>query len=63
MKLNFRLFMLIAMLMILPLSACAPAAAPDEEEKPVTLDPIAGTDQVCVAPGTGTGRTTEMWRT
>ena len=44
MKLNFRLFMLIAMLMILPLSACAPAAAPDEEEKPVTLDPIAGTD-------------------
>ena len=44
MKLNFRLLMLIAMLMILPLSACAPAAAPEEEAKPVTLDPIAGTD-------------------
>ena len=26
------------------LSACAPAAAPEEEEKPVTLEPIAGTE-------------------
>jgi hypothetical protein len=28
----------------LMLSACAPAAAPEEAEKPVTLEPIAGTD-------------------
>lgn len=44
MKLNFRLLMLIVVLLALPLSACAPAAAPEEEEKPVTLEPIAGTD-------------------
>ncbi len=44
MKLNFRLLMLIVILLVLPLSACAPAAAPEEEEKPVTLEPIAGTD-------------------
>jgi len=36
--------MLIVILLVLPLSACAPAAAPEEEEKPVTLEPIAGTD-------------------
>ena len=44
MKLNFRLLMLTLILLVLPLSACAPAAAPEEEEKPVTLEPIAGTD-------------------
>ena len=44
MKLNFRLLMLIVILFVLPLSACAPAAAPEEEEKPVTLEPIAGTE-------------------
>lgn len=44
MKLNFRLLMLIVVLLALPLSACAPAMAPEEEEKPVTLEPIAGTD-------------------
>jgi len=44
MKLNFRLLMLIVVLLVLPLSACAPAAAPEEEEKPVTLEPIAGTE-------------------
>lgn len=44
MKLNFRFLMLIAILLVLPLSACAPAVASEEEEKPVTLEPIAGTD-------------------
>jgi len=44
MKLNFRWLILIAMLTVLPLSACAPAAAPEAENKPVTLEPIAGTD-------------------
>jgi hypothetical protein len=44
MKLNFRLLMLTLILLVLPLSACAPAAALEEEEKPVTLEPIAGTD-------------------
>ena len=34
MKLNFRLLMLIVVLLVLPLSACAPAAAPEEEEIP-----------------------------
>lgn len=44
MKLHFRWLILIAMLIALPLSACAPAAAPEEENKPVSLEPIAGTD-------------------
>src|SRR4030095_2622565 len=44
MKLHFRLLMLALMLLVLPLSACAPAAVPEEEENPVTLEPIAGTD-------------------
>ena len=44
MKLNFRLLMLIVIVSVLSLSACAPAAAPEEEIKPVTLKPITGTD-------------------
>ena len=45
MKLNFKVFMLIAIVLALSLAACAPAVAPEEEEiKPVTLEPIAGTD-------------------
>lgn len=42
MKLHW--LILIAMLAALSLSACAPAAAPEDENKPVTLEPIAGTD-------------------
>ena len=41
---NFRWLILIVILLVVPLSACAPAAAPEEETKPVTLDPITGTD-------------------
>jgi hypothetical protein len=41
---KLRLLILIAILAVFPLAACAPAAAPEEEEKPVTLEPIAGTD-------------------
>ncbi len=44
MKLNFRLLMLIVIVSVLSLSACAPAAAPEEEIKPVTLAPVTGTD-------------------
>jgi hypothetical protein len=44
MKLNLRWLILIAILAALSLSACAPAAAPEDENKPVTLEPIAGTD-------------------
>jgi hypothetical protein len=44
MKLNLRWLILIAMLAALSLSACAPAAEPEDENKPVTLEPIAGTD-------------------
>jgi len=42
---KLRLLILIAILAVFPLAACGPAAAPEEEaEKPVTLEPIAGTD-------------------
>jgi hypothetical protein len=44
MKLNLRWLILIAMLAALSLSACAPAAEPEDENKPVTLEPISGTD-------------------
>lgn len=45
MKLNFRLLILIAILLALPLSACgAQLPITGEEAKPVQLDPIAGTD-------------------
>jgi hypothetical protein len=45
MKLNFRLLILIAILLTLPLSACgAQIPVTGEEAKPVQLDPIAGTD-------------------
>src|SRR6266508_4070222 len=44
MKLNLQWLILIAMLAALSLSACAPAAEPEDENKPVTLEPIAGTD-------------------
>jgi len=41
---NFRWLILIVILLAVSLSACAPAAVPEDETKPVTLDPIAGTD-------------------
>jgi hypothetical protein len=44
MKQKFRWLILITILLAFLLSACAPEAAPEEEEKPVTLEPIAGTD-------------------
>jgi len=44
MKLNFRLLMLIVIVSVLSLSACAPAAAPEDETKPVSLEPVTGTD-------------------
>src|SRR5262245_43035672 len=44
MKLKLFWLILIAILFVVPLSACAPAAAPEEEIKPVTLEPITGTD-------------------
>jgi hypothetical protein len=44
MKLNFKMLLLIVIFLALPLSACAPAAAPEEETKPVTLEPVTGTD-------------------
>jgi len=45
MKLSFRLLILIAILLVLPLSACgAEIPVTGEEAKPVQLDPIAGTD-------------------
>ena len=44
MKLNFRWLILTVMLLALPLSACAPEAVAEHENKPVSLEPIAGTD-------------------
>jgi len=44
MKLNFRLLIMIVMLSALSLSACAPEAIAEDENKPVSLEPIAGTD-------------------
>ena len=44
MKLNFKILLLMVIFLALPLSACAPAAAPEEETKPVTLEPVTGTD-------------------
>jgi hypothetical protein len=44
MKLNFKILLLTVIFLALPLSACAPAATPEEEIKPVTLEPISGTD-------------------
>jgi hypothetical protein len=44
MKLNFKILLLIVIFLAIPLSACAPAAAPEEETKPVTLEPVTGTD-------------------
>jgi hypothetical protein len=44
MKLNFKILLLMVIFLALPLSACAPAAAPEEEIKPVTLEPVTGTD-------------------
>ena len=44
MKLNFKMLFLIVIFLAIPLSACAPAPAPEEEIKPVTLEPITGTD-------------------
>jgi hypothetical protein len=44
MKLNFKILLLIVIFLAIPLSACAPAAPPEEETKPVTLEPITGTD-------------------
>ena len=41
---RLRWLILIVMLAALSLSACGPAAEPEEENKPVTLEPIAGTD-------------------
>lgn len=41
---RLRWLILIVMLAALSLSACAPAAEPEDENKPVTLEPIAGTD-------------------
>lgn len=44
MKRNLSWLILILVLFLLPLSACAPEAPVEEEEKPVALEPIAGTD-------------------
>jgi hypothetical protein len=44
MKLNLRKLILIAMLLALPLSACAQQEEVQEENKPVSLEPIEGTD-------------------
>lgn len=45
MKLNFRLLILIAILLVLPLSACGQEIpVTGEEDKPVQLEPIEGTD-------------------
>ena len=41
---RLRWLILIVMLAALSLSACGPAAELEEENKPVTLEPIAGTD-------------------
>jgi hypothetical protein len=39
-----RWLILIVMIAALSLAACGPAAEPEDENKPVTLEPIAGTD-------------------
>jgi hypothetical protein len=44
MKLNFKILLLIVIFLAIPLSACAPTVAAEEEIKPVTLKPITGTD-------------------
>ena len=44
MKLKLSWLILIALLAALSLSACAPAAPVEDETKPVTLEPITGTD-------------------
>jgi hypothetical protein len=44
MKLKLSWLILIAMLAALSLSACAPAVPVEDEIKPVTLEPITGTD-------------------
>ena len=44
MKLNFQWLIMIVMLLALSLSACAPEAIAEDENKPVSLEPIAGTD-------------------
>jgi len=44
MKLNFKCLILTAMLIVLPLAACGSAAVEEDTVKPVTLEPIAGTD-------------------
>jgi len=42
-RMSLSIFVLL-LIAALQLSACAPAAVPEDETKPVTLDPIAGTD-------------------
>jgi hypothetical protein len=44
MKQRISWLILITILLALLSSACAPEAAPEEEDKPVKLEPIAGTD-------------------
>jgi len=44
MKLNYRWLILLAVLFALPLAACAPEVATEDENKPVSLEPIEGTD-------------------
>jgi hypothetical protein len=44
MKFSLRALILIAILFALSLSACAPDAEPEDENKPVTLESIDGTD-------------------
>ena len=44
MKFINKLFVFALLSTALLLAACGPAAAPEEENKPVTLEPIAGTD-------------------
>ena len=44
MKLNLHWFILLAILFALPLTACAPSAPPEDDHKPVSLEPIEGTD-------------------
>ena len=47
MKLNISLSILLAVLLVLPLSACGaqiPVTGEESEAKPVVLDPIVGTD-------------------
>ena len=41
----FNLLIVLALLSASLLSACGPAAAPEEEVKPITLEPIAGTNR------------------